>query len=193
MSVQSDNDRDGAASEPKALSPSSLLLRKFAKRDDGATAVEFAMVALPFFALLFAILETAVVFFAGQILETGVYNASRLIRTGQAQQSGFSDADFKDEVCANFYGVIDCEDGGLVLDVRTHVNFDVDLELPIDEDGNFTFTPQYDPGQRNDIVVVRAFIEWPTIVPALGNDLSNLSNGNRLIAAAAAFRNEPFN
>lgn len=193
MSVQSDTVRDGAASKPKALSPSRLLLRKFIKRDDGATAVEFSMVALPFFALLFAILETAVVFFAGQILETGVYNASRLIRTGQAQTGGFSETDFRDEVCSNFYGVVDCGEGGLVLDVRTHVNFDsADLELPIDEDGNFTFTPQYDPGQRNDIVVVRAFIEWPTVVPGLGNDLSNLANGNRLIAAAAAFRNEPF-
>ena len=164
----------------------------FAKREDGAAAVEFAMVAFPFFALLFAILETAVVFFAGQILETGVYNASRLIRTGQAQTSGFSEAQFRQSVCDNIYGVIDCNND-LILDVRTHENFDsADLSSPFDADGNTTFTPKYDPGQRNDIVVVRAFVKWPTIVPGFGNDLSTFGDGSRLLAATAAFRNEPF-
>lgn len=166
--------------------------RGFIRRRDGAVAVEFAMIAVPFFALLFAILETALLFFAGQILETGVYNASRQIRTGQAQSQGFTAAQFRDAVCGEILAVLDC-DNDIVVDVRTYANFDsADLSTPIDADGNFTFTPTYDPGSRNDIVVVRAFIEWPTIVPDLGNNLSNLANGNRLLAAAATFRNEPF-
>src|SRR6185503_13859041 len=47
-------------------------IASFARRQDGAAAVEFGFVALPFFALLFAILETALVFFAGQSLEAAV-------------------------------------------------------------------------------------------------------------------------
>lgn len=146
------------------------------------------MVALPFFALLFAILETAFLFFAVQILETGVYNASRLIRTGQAQ--AFSETEFKTAVCDEILAVIACDD--ITLDVRTHLNFNPDDIKETLVDGEFRFTPIFDPGGREDIVVVRAFVEWPTIVPGLGNNLKNLSNGNRLIAAATTFRNEPF-
>ncbi len=41
------------------------LLGRYRRDSKGATAIEFAFVALPFFALLFAIIETALVFFAG--------------------------------------------------------------------------------------------------------------------------------
>ena len=36
------------------------------RRDDGAAAVEFALVAAPFIALLFALVEAMVIFFAGR-------------------------------------------------------------------------------------------------------------------------------
>ena len=47
-------------------------MRRFTRKEDGATAIEFGMVAAPFFALLFAILETVFVFYAGQTLENAV-------------------------------------------------------------------------------------------------------------------------
>src|SRR6187551_2094422 len=68
---------------------------RFARRDDGAAAVEFGMVAAPFLALMFAIMETALVFFASQTLETAVADSARLIMTGQAQQGSFTQAQFK--------------------------------------------------------------------------------------------------
>ena len=54
----------------------------------GSAAVEFALVAPVFFALLFAIIETAIVFFAGQVLETITQNRARYIMTGTAQNAG---------------------------------------------------------------------------------------------------------
>ena len=51
----------------------------------GATAVEFALVATPFIGLLFGIIQTFLIFFAQQLLETSVNQSSRLILTGQAQ------------------------------------------------------------------------------------------------------------
>ena len=59
--------------------------RRLLRRQDGAAAVEFGLVAAPFLALIFAIMETAIVFFAGQALETAVADSARLILTGQAQ------------------------------------------------------------------------------------------------------------
>src|SRR3954467_9863935 len=51
----------------------------------GSAVVEFALVAPMFFALLFAIIETAIMFFASQVLETVTQNSARVILTGQAQ------------------------------------------------------------------------------------------------------------
>src|SRR5438105_11159770 len=58
--------------------------RRMLVREDGAVAVEFAFVAAPFLALLFAILETGLVFFANQTLETVIADSGRFIMTGQA-------------------------------------------------------------------------------------------------------------
>ena len=44
--------------------------RRFRHNRRGSAAVEFALVAPVFFALLFAIIETGIIFFAGQILQT---------------------------------------------------------------------------------------------------------------------------
>lgn len=167
-------------------------LRPFGRNEEGVTAVEFALVAAPFFALVFAILETALVFFAGQVMETAVADAARLIRTGQAQAQKFDGPAFKREVCARILGLFNCE-SGLMLDVRTYQSFnDVDFARPVDDNGNLVPNFVYQPGAGGDIVVVRAFYEWPTIVPTLGLDLADLANGKRLLSAAVTFRNEPF-
>ena len=69
----------------------------FARHQDGAAAVEFALVAVPFLALLFAILETALVFFAGQTLETAASDSARMIMTGQG--ANWSVSDFQTQLC----------------------------------------------------------------------------------------------
>lgn len=168
------------------------LVRRFLRKKDGAAAVEFAMVAAPFLALVFAILETAIVFFAGQTLETAAADSARLIMTGQAQKSGFSQAQFKQEVCNRVYGLFDCS-GGIQVDVRTYAAFSsVDSSKPIDANGNLTVTPTYAPGGPGDIVVVRLLYQWPVYVSLLGLNLSDMSGNKRLIMATAAFRNEPY-
>jgi len=59
------------------------ILRRFRKREDGAAAVEFALVALPFFGLVIAVIELAVFFFAARYLEDGLFNASRKVLTNR--------------------------------------------------------------------------------------------------------------
>ncbi|MHA1524338.1 MAG: TadE/TadG family type IV pilus assembly protein, partial [Alphaproteobacteria bacterium] len=60
----------------------SRFVRRFGKNRDGVAAVEFAIVAAPFFAILFAIFETAFVFYADLMLDTGLAQAARMVRTG---------------------------------------------------------------------------------------------------------------
>jgi Flp pilus assembly protein TadG len=85
--------------------------RRFARDEGGSSAVEFSLIAAPFLALMFAIIETAMVFFAGQTLEAAAADSARLIMTGQAQSKGFSASDFKTAVCNRIYGLFDCANG----------------------------------------------------------------------------------
>jgi Flp pilus assembly protein TadG len=165
---------------------------RLVRGQDGAAAVEFGLVAAPFLALLFAIMETAIVFFAGQALETSVADSARLIMTGQAQTQSFDAAAFKNAVCGKIYGLFDCQNG-VYVDVRTFSSFsNVTMPSPVDSQGNFQNNFQYQPGGPGDIVVVRLFYQYPVYVSLLGFNLSNINSGKRLLAATAAFRNEPY-
>ncbi len=168
------------------------LARRFATSEDGATAVEFALVALPFLGLLFAIIETGLVFFAGQVLETATADSARLIMTGQAQTQGFDQGRFKQEVCNRTYGLLNCS-GDLYVDVQKFSSFtSVNLPNPIDQNGNLVNNFGFQPGTAGDIVVVRVLYAWPIFVSQLGYNLANMSGSKRLLVATAAFRNEPY-
>jgi Flp pilus assembly protein TadG len=166
--------------------------RGFLRRDDGAAAVEFALVAAPFLALLFAIMETAMVFFAGQTLETATSDSARLILTGQAQSQGLTQATFKDKVCTKILGIFDCANG-VYVDVKKYSSFaSTDLSRPLDAHGNLVNNFTYQPGGPCDIVVVRLIYQFPVYVSLLGFNLSDMSGGKRLLIGTSVFRNEPY-
>src|ERR1700759_1940255 len=107
-------------------------LDRLLRREDGAAAVEFGLVAAPFLALTFAIMETAIIFFSGQALETAVADSARLIMTGQAQTAGYSQSQFKSAVCAKIFGLFDCQNG-VYVDVKPYTSFgSVSMSNPVD-------------------------------------------------------------
>ena len=178
-------------------------LRRFRGNRRGSAAVEFALVAPVFFALLFAIIETALMFFASQVLETVTQSSARVVLTGQAQSgsvtacavSGVStpctQTTFKAYVCAQIPALFDCNN--LYVDVTSFSSFSaVTLASHIDGSGNFDTTTSYSPGSAGDIVVVRLFYQWPLFVTGLGYNISNLTGNKRLLVATAAFKNEPY-
>ncbi len=168
------------------------LARRFARRQDGAAAVEFALVAAPFLALTFAILETAFVFFAQQTLEATASDAARLVMTGQAQTAGYAQGDFKTAVCARVYGLFDCA-GGMTVDVKTYTTFGTVNNTPPVTNGVFDTTKAgYVPGGPGCIVVVTLYYQWPIYVSMYNTGLSNLSGNKRLLVATSVFRNEPY-
>jgi Flp pilus assembly protein TadG len=164
---------------------------RFIRQRDGATVVEFGLVALPFLGLLFAILQTALVFFAGQVLQTAVTNASRLIMTGQAQTGGYTAASFQNAVCAQIVALINC--GGIYVNVQTYSSFaSVSTTPPVTNGQLNTNNLLFQAGGPGDVVVVQAYYQWPIDVSLLGNNLSNLTGNNMLLVATAVFQNEPY-
>ena len=170
----------------------SVAARPFVKKQDGAAAIEFALVAAPFLVLMFAIMETALVFFAGQALETAAADSARMIMTGQAQTQAFSNGDFKNTVCGKIYGLFNCS-SGVYVDVQKFPSFaSINLTNPIGPDGKLVENFNYQPGGPGDIVVVRLFYQWPVFVSLLGFNLADMADNKRMLAATAIFRNEPY-
>ncbi|MGP9810092.1 TadE/TadG family type IV pilus assembly protein [Rhodopseudomonas sp. NSM] len=175
------------------ISRAAARARRFGRNRRGSAAIEFAMVAPVFIGLLFAIIETAFVFLAGQSLETAVQDSARLILTGQAQTASFSQGKFKTEVCTRLKALFTCD--GIYVDVQSYGSdfSTVKITTPIDPKTKaFIDNMQYSPGNAGDIVVVRAFYQWPLFVTGLGWNSANLAGSKRLLSATAAFRNEPY-
>lgn len=184
----------GAALSPRVLLARWLPRVKRLRRDqNGAVALEFGLIALPFFGIIFAILETCLVFLTGQALETAVTDASRLIFTGQAQTASFDAAKFKTEVCKRLTTLVNCS-SDVYIDVRSFDSFTAaSIPQPTLNGDLVTNNLQFSPGTAGKIVVVRAFLAYKIYTTILSPNLANLSGNKRLIMATASFRNEPYN
>lgn len=166
----------------------------FAARQDGTAALEFALVAAPFIGLLVATLQTALAFFAGQVLESAVADASRAILTGAAQNSGLNQSTFAQLVCTKVQALFNCSN--LMIDVQTASSYSAaNTAMPTltyNAAGQVNNNWAYNPGNPGDIVVMRVMYLWPTYLGPLGFSLSNQSNGSLLLMSTAVFKNEPY-
>ncbi|WP_377844322.1 TadE/TadG family type IV pilus assembly protein [Bosea sp. UC22_33] len=183
-----------------------LLLRRFRRSQDGVAAVEFGFAAVPFFALLFAIFETALMFWTSQILEETLSQVSRSLITGQSRTlyTGATGAvnatKFRDNVCARApIGLIDCSK--LYIDVRVYNSFSAATSGTSGSDplagGSLNTTSfGYIQPQGNDIVVVRAVLDYKLFLTGWASTgLANIGppgSGRRGIVVSMAFRAEPF-
>jgi Flp pilus assembly protein TadG len=165
-----------------------------ARCESGATAVEFALVAAPFLALLMALFQTALVFFAGRVLDETTEQASRYILTGQAQSSGMTAAKFATWVCGQTFALFTCSN--FMINVQSYSSFSsattATPTLSFNGNGSVANAWTYNPGNPGDIVVVQVMYQWPIVLGPLRFTLANLSNGNRLLMSTAVFKNEPY-
>lgn len=165
-----------------------------ARRNSGTVALEFAIIAPVFFALMFAIIETGLVFFAQGVLENGTITTARLIRTGQAQSQGMSQSQFRTQLCNQISMLLSCSTSKLQVDVRSYTNFSsTAFANPITAQGTLDASlNSYSTGGPCSIIVVRTFYVWQLFTPIFGNYFSNMANRQRLVTTALAFRNEPY-
>jgi Flp pilus assembly protein TadG len=167
------------------------LFHRFVRQRDGSTAVEFALVAPAFIALLWAILQTALVFFAQQVLQTATLQASRQIMTNQAQAANMTQAQFTQLVCNNTAGLFKCS--GIYAAVQTFTSFpNVSMYNPV-QNGKFVSSGMpFSTGAPGDVEVVQVYYQWPVWPGPLGFNYSDPTGGTSdLIVGTAAFRNEP--
>ena len=172
--------------------------KRYAKDDDGVVAIEFALIAVPFFYILMAVLETSVVFFAETNLGTSVETASRQIRVGTFG-TGLPGEDkkalFIETICDNAVLVPDCENN-LKVDVQVITTFadaasigSIDACLAGANPGDFDVTA----GTGSALMLVRVCYDWQLITPYMSAVFSYpAGSGARTLSSVQAFRNEPF-
>lgn len=161
---------------------------------EGSTAVEFALIALPFIVLILAIIQVGIVFLAQHELETAVEKASRDLLTGQTQAASPNQAQFVNSVCANLPALFTCS--RIMVDLRTATAFSAaDTSAPTltyDANGNVNNAWQFNLGGSGSIMVLRVMYQFPVLPAMMGFNLVNLSNGSRLLMASAVFQTEPY-
>jgi Flp pilus assembly protein TadG len=166
------------------------------KNRAGSAAVEFALVLPPFLALMFSTFEVGWFYFANSQVDAATVEASRFIRTGQAQKQGFDKQAFFDAVCPSLEIFGDCEDR-LTVEVQTFASF-ADLAAdtaPVtcrNDDPQDVLAIPYQPGLDNQIVRLRLCLIYDTINPTIGINVSDAAGGKRRLFGSYLFRNEPF-
>lgn len=186
------NSARGTATR-KPLSLIRKAFRRYSRDDQGVTAIEFALVGLPFFMLVLGILEFGLAFFVNRIVDNAVLEASRLVRTGQGQ--AFSVNIFRDKLCANM-PVIPCGAGKVQIKVDKIKTFREGQDfknLPpmLDKDGKPTGDQYASNIGRSEIVAVRVMYRWP-MFSSLLNFGAGDSSGERKLYSSHIFRTEPW-
>lgn len=190
--------------------------QSLASDERGAVLVEFALVAAPFIALIFAILITALLTFTQQLLDTSTEAVAREFMTGQVQNGSVkvidpvtgnpvnidSNAKLKARVCeqlrANGAGFLDCDN--VMVSLKKLATFSgADYEpvtLNFDPATGAVTNPPgtFDTLGQEEIGLVTAYYRWPQLMgPLLGFTTANQSNGERLMVSNAIFKTETFN
>lgn len=172
-------------------------LRQFACDGRAASAVEFALLALPLVAIIFAALQSAIVMLAQQELNRAADEAGRAVMTGQISstvgQTGYlSQSDFQKKVCGYLVALFNCSN--LIVNMQTASSFSAASTSPPNyatlqknswsyQTGSHGSTPQ--------VIVLQVMYEWPIFSSLLGFNLATLPNGTRLLVATSVFMNEP--
>lgn len=161
-------------------------------RREGAAAVEFAMVILPFSLMIFALLELGLIFVVDSVLANATIESGRLIRTGQADAADMTAQQFRDDLCGRMSVFSTQCDERVSIDVRVIPTFGT---LPPDPmAGGTSFDESqltFNYGTFGSLVLVRVWYRQPLFTSFLAQGLSRLNDGSARLMSATAFRNEP--
>lgn len=190
------------------------MLSRLRRDREGAAALEFAILAIPFMMLIFAIFETFFAFAGEQLMANAVETMARKIRTGeitfgQGKPTDVTEAQFRQLFCAEVAILKMCsateatQPQKLYLDVRRFASFaDMPREIPkvstadyadLDSTG-FAFAP----GGANSKNMLRAYYRWQIMTDLMRPYITNIRPANKpmptdfLIVQTSAFENEDY-
>ncbi|MBV8839576.1 MAG: pilus assembly protein [Alphaproteobacteria bacterium] len=167
-------------------------LSPFVRAREGATAVEFALIAPAFIALLVAIFQGCVYLYVQAVLQNAATETGRLFLTGQVQSNGWNQQTVSNKACAFMGSMFDCTQ--LYLNVQTYQDFtSSSTSAPaLYDSNNNPIPPVYNTGTQGQIMVLQLVYQWKVASGPLGFSLVNLPNSATEMVGMTAFRVEPY-
>ena len=172
---------------------------RFRRDRDGATAIEFGLLAVPFCLLLFAILESCISFAAQQVMSNITDDIAREIRTGRLLAAHINATSLRTRICTRLEIVVAKDCPGLVIDLRDFTTFAAAAAAaPIKLTGTGASqdidTTGFDvrAGGAKTRNMLRVFYRWPVMTDFMRLSMSNIRQRQTLLFATATWMNEPF-
>lgn len=187
---------------------------RFRKDREGAAAIEFALLAIPFLMLIFATFETFFAFAGEQLMANAVDTMARKIRTGeitfgQGKATDVTEVEFRQEFCDQIVILRMCSStevntpSKLYLDVRQFASFaDMPKDIPKVSSAEYadldTSEFAFSPGGSDTNNMVRAYYRWQIITDLVRPFITNIRPPGKLvptdylIVSTAAFQNEKY-
>ena len=171
-----------------------VTFRTWLRDDTATTAVEFSLIAIPFFTLILSIIELGLMFSAATMLEGATGKASRLVRTGQIQQAAADAASqeqlFRDELCRRAVVLIDCNEIEVeAINVGSFAGGGVAAEF--DGDGNLV-SSGFDAGGVSSVILIRTAYRYTLMTPFVNLLLGESGTGTRYFLSTVALQTEPY-
>lgn len=185
-------------------------LRALARDCGGASAVEFALIAVPFFGLVAATMEYAVVYWAQLTLDSALADASRSVYTGAFQTANNGKGKSQAQLLEALRSELCTRDGkprmtmfacqNVRLNVSTSKAFSASANTSpttVDPTSNETKWSssfgQYTNAEPSAIMRVQAVVDFPVVFAIFNPTYAKAPGGKRLLQAASVFRVEPYN
>lgn len=171
---------------------------RLARDESGTTAIEFGMVAIPFLMFVFALIGIAFYFFIMTSLDKGMDQTSRLVRTGQAQNTNMTVDQFRQKICDSAGGWIKCNK--VQVFVQKYPDWSsVQPQACLDASGNVVtnsapggnLISQY-TGSSSEIVMVTTCYKWEFTASIPYFKIGNMSDKSMMLQSSTAFRSEPY-
>lgn len=197
----------------KMFSKRNLSFRKIRKSESGSTAIEFGILAIPFFMIIFATIETLLAFAGNQLLQNAVDVMSRKLRTGEITfnmgrpATDLNESEFRTAFCNEISIMLSCDqlasgDEKLLVDLQTVTNYaSIDTAIPVVSNATFSQLDTtgfgYNPGGSGSINVLRVYYKWGIFLDLIRPYITNVrpedgSTSYFLMIATTAFKNEGY-
>lgn len=167
------------------------LLNKYRKGEEGATAIEFAILSIPFVMFLIGIIEISLMIANYSILEASTDSAARMIRTGQVQQGEEEPVDFFRETLCEEAIIMDCSRFQFQVTKLDNFTQAQDNIPEFDDEGNLV-DQDFEAGDAGDIILIRVTYMYNFFTPFIGQLFSNYGTNKRLMMSTVVMQNEPY-
>jgi len=176
-------------------------LTRFVRNRRGSTAIEFAILALPFALLVFAILESCISFAGQEVMANITDDVARQLRTGQLRPADVAGGKLTTLICGRLQIIVstDCPQQ-LLVDLREYPTFaDAATATFKIQNGDVVLMQGTNsqpfantPGLAESKNMLRVFYKWPVMTDLMAKSMANLSGGRTLHFASVTWQNEPF-